>query len=127
MRIYTSYVASAAPLHRKVLIAKYCKFWNGVRAPLLAPEYVRCDQWQLEYIRTLNKRFSNAVDILCYIQECIAGAIENPILVGHEKNLDNCHRLLLADIIFEHTGVDIPEWKPEVEIYREEQCLFVSL
>ena len=56
--IQTSFFASKAPRERKVAIAKYPpKYWNGARAPKLAPSDHKAADFATAYRRDLDDRF----------------------------------------------------------------------
>lgn len=107
----TSYFGSRAPRHRKVSIAKWPpRYWNGGRAPLLAPSNPKATDWAASYRRDLVARFPTAERLLAYLDE-IERTTPDPILCCYEADPQQCHRRVLAAYIKELLGRDVPEWR----------------
>ncbi len=109
--IQTSFFSSKAPRHRKVSIAKYPpRYWQGPRAPLLAPSDPKTKDWAASYRHDLEKRFPMPSPLRLYLQE-IEAVTPNPVLCCFESDPKQCHRRVLAAYIKEMLGWDVPEWK----------------
>lgn len=110
--LYTSYFSSKAPRARKVAIAKYPpRFWQGPRAPRLAPSNPKAVDWAAAYLRDLEERFPEGAGLLEYLLE-ITARTPNAILCCYEADPRECHRSVLAAYIKKFLGLTVPEWKP---------------
>lgn len=108
--IQTSYFSSKAPRGRKVAIAKYPpRFWQGQRAPKLAPTNPKAENWRECYLNDLAGRFPEGAGLREYLEE-IAARTPEPILCCYEADPDQCHRRVLAEYAKKWLGIDIPEW-----------------
>lgn len=108
--ITTSYFAGPAPKDRKVSIARKVRFFSGPRVLELAPEdpWAKGD-WRARYRAEIAARFPNPEDLRRFLEN-IEAQVHDPILCCHEKNAEDCHRRVLAEIVREQLGLDIPEW-----------------
>ncbi|WP_303172809.1 DUF488 family protein [uncultured Desulfovibrio sp.] len=108
--IQTSFFASKAPRERKVAIAKYPpKYWNGARAPKLAPSDHKAADFATAYRRDLDDRFPTESSLRLYLQE-VERETPDPILCCFEADPNECHRRVLAAYIKEKLNWDVPEW-----------------
>lgn len=117
MKIYTSYFNSKAPKERKVCIAKSARFFSGPRVSELAPSNPwGGGDWRACYRAELEKLFgdSGMLDLGKFLK-AIHEKTANPILCCHEKNVEECHRSVLAAYIEERTGIKVEEWTNESE------------
>ena len=109
--ISLSYFASRAPLERKVGIAKYPpRYWNGPCATLLAPSNPRATDWRQAYRQDMAGRFAAGPQLRDYLMG-IARATPYPILCCYERQPEDCHRSVLADILREMLGWEVDEWQ----------------
>lgn len=108
--IQTSFFSSKAPRDRKVSIAKWPpRYWQGPRAPMLAPTNPKAENWAEAYRRDLNSRFPNATALHVYLKK-IEAETPDPILCCFEADPNECHRRVLAAYIKEKLNWDVPEW-----------------
>lgn len=106
----TSYFVSKAPRGRKVCIAKWPpRYWQGARAPKLAPSDPRAVNWAESYQRDLEERFPEGAGLREYLAE-IAAKTPEPILCCYEADPRDCHRHILANYVRKYLGVHMPEW-----------------
>lgn len=114
--IQTSFFAGKAPRDRKVSIAKWPpRYWQGPRAPKLAPSNPKAEDWASAYRRDLDDRFPTESSLRLLLQE-IERETPDPILCCFEADPGECHRRVLAAYIKEKLNWDVPEWsepKPE--------------
>ncbi len=108
--IQTSYFSSKAPHGRKVCIAKWApRYWNGPRAPRLAPSNPKAENWSECYLRDLIERFPGGAGLREYL-DAIVARTPQPILCCYEADPEQCHRRILAEYAKTHLGMDMPEW-----------------
>ena len=114
--IQTSYFSGKAPRERKVAIAKYPpRFWNGPRAPRLAPSNPKAEDWAAAYLHDLEERFPEGEGLAEYLQ-AIEAKTPDPILCCYEADPQQCHRRILAAYIEKFLGLNVPEWRaPGIE------------
>lgn len=109
--ISLSYFASRAPRERKVCIAKYPpRYWQGPRAALLAPSNPRATDWRQAYRLDMAGRFAAGPQLRDYLMG-IARVTPRPILCCYERQPEECHRSVLADILREMLGWEVDEWQ----------------
>lgn len=110
--ISLSFFASRAPRERKVCIAKYPpRYWQGPRAALLAPSDPRARDWRQAYRLDMAGRFADGPQLRDYLMG-IAQVTPRPILCCYERQPEDCHRSVLADILREMLGWEVDEWRP---------------
>jgi len=115
--IYTSCFGSQAPAERKICIARKCpKSW-GCRPRILelAPEnpWAKGD-WRARYREELALRFPRPEDLRSVLARAESMA-KNPILCCYEVESDQCHRRVLAEVVMERIGFELPEWTGVVQ------------
>ena len=109
--ISLSYFASRAPRERKVCIAKYPpRYWQGPRAALLAPSNPRATDWRQAYRLDMAGRFAAGPQLRDYLMG-IARVTPRPILCCYERQPEECHRSVLADILREMLGWEVDVWQ----------------
>ncbi len=115
--IYTSYFGSQAPTDRKVCIARKCPRAWGCRPRIieLAPEdpWAKGD-WQARYRAELAVRFPRPEDLRDVLARAESMA-KNPILCCYEAEPWQCHRRVLAGVVLEKLGFEMPEWTDVVQ------------
>lgn len=109
----TSYFGSQAPRGRKVCIAKWApRYWQGPRAPRLAPSDPKAENWREGYLNDLAERFPEGKGLREYLEE-IAVRTPEPILCCYEADPEQCHRRVLAEYAKTWLGMDMPEWSAQ--------------
>lgn len=110
--ISLSFFASRAPRERKVGIAKYPpRYWKGPCATLLAPSNPRARDWRQAYRLDMAGRFAAGPQLRDYLMG-IARVTPRPILCCYERQPEDCHRSVLADILREMLDWEVDEWRP---------------
>lgn len=109
--ISLSFFASRVPRERKVCIAKYPpRYWKGPCATLLAPSNPRATDWRQAYRLDMAGRFAAGPQLRDYLMG-IARVTPRPILCCYERQPEECHRSVLADILREMLGWEVDEWQ----------------
>lgn len=116
MNIYTSYFGNVRNLPEDIIpisIARYAKYWGGLKFFPLAPDSDTLKMEISEYTRRFTEKLSKleAVEILEELKELSQG--KDFALLCYEKPGDFCHRRLVAEWIERKTGIEVPEYQVE--------------
>ncbi|PJZ28737.1 DUF488 domain-containing protein [Leptospira kmetyi] len=114
MKIYTSYFGNVRNLPENIApvsIARYAKYWGGLKYYPLAPDSDTLKMEISEYTRRFSEKLSKlqAVEVLEELKELSQG--KDIALLCYEKPGDFCHRRLVAEWIERKTGIEVPEFK----------------
>ncbi|MDV6237535.1 DUF488 domain-containing protein [Leptospira ellisii] len=126
MKIYTSYFGNARKLPEEILpisIARYARYWGGLKFLPLAPD---SDTLKME-IQEYTKRYADKLsklevgEVLEELKALSQG--KNIALLCYEKPGDFCHRRLVAEWIERETGIEVPEY----QVLKKEETNKINL
>ncbi|AVV51445.1 DUF488 family protein, N3 subclade [Leptospira santarosai] len=116
MKVYTSYFANVRKLPEHIVpisIARYARYWKGLKYFPLAPDADTLKMPLEEYTdRFLTKLSKLSVETVI-LELGILSEGKDFALLCYEKPGDFCHRRLVAEWIEEKTGIKIEEYKAE--------------
>lgn len=115
--ITTSHFSSPAPQDRKVCISRKCPRGFECRAYQdFAPldPWAKGD-WRARYRAEIAARYPTDEALRAALDEVAAMVPDGPVLCCYERDPGECHRRVLAEIVRERLGVDIPEWPPQTQ------------
>ena len=128
--IYTSnYARHSANPNAAAISYSTPQWYEGVHLAHLAPSWdlvsgykyrnLSPHDYTIQYIALLESRDITPDDVWNNIAD-------NTILLCYESPSEFCHRLILADWVYDGTGHQIIEWKNEKEMQAEKQRGFVD-
>ena len=127
--IYTSNYARCSRFPNAYAISVGLKEWNNHLPQLkeVAPTWEMVtkklseEEYTRQYLKLLELRKFNPYEFVNKFSNN-----EDHFLLCYESPNEFCHRRILAEYIYNETGIEIPEWKNQKEIMKDKQQAHVA-